>query len=418
MTKWPVVNCWFISSNNSYMNDVITLFVDLFEKNHPRIKINLERKNWNTVWEELLDSKETTQAPDIVQIGSTWVSYLGQHDYLLALNDKVDEVGGAAAFEESIFKSCVLPKTGEINALPWFIDTRGFYYRDDILATHNLTPKDVSTWDLLIESCKKINNFEINHKNIPALGLGSGLKSAELLHNVMPFVWSAGGDIYNEDTREVVVNSAETLKGMEFFFDLFKQGFVPLHCLQLDPAQLTVEYFQGAFSLCVTNVIDVFSMAYSESFYNIDIAKHCQAVTFPTGPKGGYSFAGGSALGILKNSTVIAEAWEFIKFLTSVEAQIYYAKSCGAIPAVKKAFQSRYFLTNQKFAAFKEILKTARYYPVLSQWGKIEEIMVNSLFKIYYEVAQNQGKYDKLSLRREMNQAAGLIKEILKLDEK
>ncbi|MDD5492276.1 MAG: extracellular solute-binding protein [bacterium] len=395
------------------MNDVVTLFVDLFEKDHPQIKINLELKNWNTVWEELLGVKSSTHAPDVVQIGSTWIGYLAQQGYLLELNDRIAEVGGAEAFDSSILKTCISPDNGVISALPWFIDARGMYYREDTLKKCNLTIKDIATWDSFVQSSKIINNVEVGGKKIPALGMGAGLKTGELVHNVMPFVWAAGGDIYDQDTKEVVINSEASLKGLEFYFNLFTQGLIPVHCVGLDPAQLSVEYFQGAYSICVSNVIDVFSMAYTESFYNIDIAKHCLATGFPAGPKGSFSFAGGSALGIMRNSLYQKEAWEFLKFLSGVEAQIYYAKSCGTIPAVKKAFHTQYFLTNPRFVAFTEILKTVRYYPVLSQWGRIEETMVNRLFEIYMDIGQNEGKCDLNLLRKQMNRAAVEIKEIL-----
>jgi ABC-type glycerol-3-phosphate transport system substrate-binding protein len=108
------------------------------------------------------------------------------------------------------------------------------------------------------------------------------------------------------------------------------------------------------------------------------------------------------------------EAWEFMRFLTGVEAQIYYAKSCGAIPAVKKAFNTHYFLTNPRFVAFNDILKQVRYYPVLSQWGKIEEVMVNRLFEVYMDIGQNQGQCDNKLLHKQMNAAALEIKELLK----
>ena len=414
MSDRIILNVWFISSNNSYMNDVITLFVDMFEKDHPLIKINLELKNWNTVWEELLGAKGSTHAPDVVQIGSTWIGYLASQGYLLKLNDRLSEVGGAENFDETIFRTCVLPETGDINALPWFIDARGLYYREDILADHQLSLKDIGTWESFLETSRKINNAESRGKNVPALGFGAGLKTGELLHNVMPFVWAAGGDILEENNKEVVINSEASMKGLEFYFNLFNQDMIPMHCLGLDPAQLTFEYFQGAYGMCVTNVIDVFSMAYTESFYNIDIAKHCLATNFPAGPKGSFSFGGGSALGIMRNSLYAKEGWEFIKFLTSAEAQIYYAKSCGTIPAVKKAFHTQYFLTNPRFAAFSEILKTVRFYPVLSQWGRIEEILVNSLFEVYLDIGQNQGKFESNLLRRQMNRAAMEIKELLK----
>jgi multiple sugar transport system substrate-binding protein len=414
MSERIILNVWFISSNNSYMNDVITLFVDLFEKDHPQIKINLELKHWNTVWEELLSTKGSSRAPDVVQIGSTWVGYLGQQGYLLGLNDSLKEVGGAEAFDTNMFKTCIQPGTGEIHALPWFIDIRGLYYREDILQKKELSVKDLATWDSFVSASNKINNIDIKGKKVPALGMGGGAKCGELLHNVMPFVWAAGGDIYNEETKEVTVNSEATLKGLEFFFNLFSQGLIPLHCLGLDCAQLTLEYFQGSYAICVTNVIDVFSMAYTESFYNIDIAKHCLATNFPTGPKGSYSFGGGSALGIMKGSIYPKEAWEFLRFLTGVEAQIYYAKSCGAIPAVKKAFNTHYFLTNPRFVAFNDIMKQVRYYPVLSQWGKIEEVLVNRLFEIYMDIGQNQGQADNKLLSKQMNAAALEIKELLK----
>lgn len=414
MNERIILNVWFISSNNSYMNDVITLFVDLFEKDHPNIKINLELKHWNTVWEELISTKGGSRAPDVVQIGSTWIGYLGQQGYLLGLNDSIKEVGGAEAFDDNIFKTCIQPLTMEIHALPWFIDIRGLYYREDILRMKELSAKDLSSWEGFINTCANINNIDVKGNKIPALGMGGGAKCGELLHNVMPFVWAAGGDIYNEETKEVLVNSEATLKGMGFFFNLFNRGLIPLHCLGLDCAQLTLEYFQGAYAICVTNVIDVFSMAYTESFYNIDIAKNCQAINFPAGPKGSFSFGGGSALGIMKNSLYPKEAWEFLRFLTSVEAQIYYAKSCGAIPAVKKAFNTNYFLTNPRFVDFNAIIKQARYYPVLSQWGKIEEVMVNRLFDIYMDIGHNQGQCDFNLLNKQMNAAALEIKELLK----
>lgn len=104
----------------------------------------------------------------------------------------------------------------EIYWFPYQPDSRVFYYRQDLIDEAGLTgPK---TWDDLLNTAKKLN--------IEGLRYGfafPGRRGMSMTLAWIPFLFSAGGDIFDQDLKPVI-NSEAGVASLEFLLELFQYG--------------------------------------------------------------------------------------------------------------------------------------------------------------------------------------------------
>jgi ABC-type glycerol-3-phosphate transport system substrate-binding protein len=62
-----------------------------------------------------------------------------------------------------------------------------------------------------------------------------GKQGAAIVNGWLPYLFSAGGDLYNEDTSEIKINKPEAIRALDYFGKLVKEGVTP-------PAALTWEW--------------------------------------------------------------------------------------------------------------------------------------------------------------------------------
>ena len=54
----------------------INPLIEKFEKENPNIKVSLERLTWTDGFNKIVTALSANQAPDVIEIGSTWVAGL------------------------------------------------------------------------------------------------------------------------------------------------------------------------------------------------------------------------------------------------------------------------------------------------------------------------------------------------------
>ena len=62
--------------------------IDKFEKENPDIQVSLERLTWSDGQNKIITAFAANQAPDVLEIGSTWVAGFSQDGGLKAIDPK------------------------------------------------------------------------------------------------------------------------------------------------------------------------------------------------------------------------------------------------------------------------------------------------------------------------------------------
>jgi multiple sugar transport system substrate-binding protein len=370
---------WIMPNSLEPLRDVKDVLKE-FEKANPNIKVKVSSVDWGAAWTKLTTAATSRDVPDIVQIGSTWVGSISGMGALLDLRDKIDEIGGGNLFVPAAWKTSGIIGSGQVTAIPWIVDARALYYRTDVFRKLGLTGKDLATWDSFKKTLVKIRdaNLVIEGLKIAPLGM-PGKNDWNVVHNLSPWIWGAGGDYLAKDNQTSLLDSKEALQGVYFYVNLVKEGFVPPEFLEFNTAQVSSNFNQGSVAMYFDGPYEVRTLSTPPQQGGASegiTAKNFAVVPYPKGPKGRFCFVGGSNLAIFKTAKHKEEAWEVIKYLTTnYNAQLEYTKSCGFLPALKKVFEDPYFTVDPARRVFKEALLYGRTYPCIPPWGLLEPIL-------------------------------------------
>ena len=413
-----VVQMWVMPNSLEPIADIENLLKD-FEAANPGIKVKITSVDWGAAWTKITTAATSGDVPDLVQIGSTWVGSISGMGSLMDLKSRVAEIGGKDTFIPAAWKSSGIEGSGQVTAIPWFMDGRAMFYRTDVLREAGVNPKELSDWKSFDLALKKIKDAKVSIDGLEISPLGiSGKNDWNVIHNLAPWIWGAGGDFIGPDRKNSIINSKEALNGINFYIGLVKKGYVPIEYLELNTAQVSSNFNNGSCAIYFDGPYEVKTLttppgqggaAGSLTSRNFAVAP------YPKGPYGKFTFVGGSNLGIFKAAKHPNEAFMVIQYLTSKQAQVDYAKVTGFLPARRDAFDDPFFSSDPNRRVFKEAVLYGKTYPCIPAWGLLEPVLTRR-FGIMWEYVTNtfEDGYKQSEIKKQLDLAKSEIDGVLK----
>jgi len=262
------------------------------------IKVRCDAISWGDAHSKYLTSLAGGVSPDIGTMGLTWGTEFGTLDAMVDLASA--HPAEVTAIKEHIFPGLwsSIDYKGKVFGIPFDMTEYILYYRNDIIAS---PPK---TWDELTALLKDLNakgkSMMIDWGSMSWIGYS-------------PFLWQAGGEYYNADFTDSTIDSNEAVEAIKFFSELYTVYNVPKTKIPLEQGMRTGDY---PIAISGNWEIDGLRLLAPE------ISGKWSIAMLPKGPSGkSTAFAGGRIIGIFNQSKKQKEAWEFIKFLFTPEAQ-------------------------------------------------------------------------------------------------
>ena len=407
---------WVMPNSMEPVRDIEKV-MEGFNAKYKNIKVKVTSLDWGAAWVRITTAAMSGDAPDIVQLGTTWVAAVSSMGALYNLSGLVGEIGGPAHFLSSSWKTSGIEGSNQVTAIPWFVDARAMYYRTDVFNRLGLTKKDLETWegfDKALDTIKKAN-LVIDGKPITALGI-PGKNDWNVVHNLAPWIWNAGGSFLTPDYKKSSLATAESSQGLGFYIGLVTKGYVSPTCLEKNTAQIENDFNNGNFAVIFDGSNELRGLTTSPEQGGASdtyVAKRFDIAMYPEGPKGRFTFIGGSDLAIFKGSKHKREAWEVLKYLTAKEAQVEYSKRSGFMPAAVEAFDDPYFTDDARRAVYKEAVKYGRTYPSVPSWGLIEPILARRFGIMWDYVLEAKSKFGVAELQKLLQLADKEVQSIL-----
>ncbi|HEV7320489.1 MAG TPA: extracellular solute-binding protein [Ensifer sp.] len=159
---------------------------------------------------------------------------------------------------------------------------------------------------------------------------GTVLQLKNLLFNMMVFqsLPRAYGGNWMDDSGKVTVDSEAYRKGLETYKLLYDAGATPRDSLSYEYAEANAAYVSGQVAAMVqwnAAASDLMSKDKSPA-----VGEVTEAVAPPAGPEGRFTHIHGLGFGLNKNAANKDGAKAFIKWLSSKEAALAYARNSGA----------------------------------------------------------------------------------------
>lgn len=317
--------------------------IQQFEAENPNIKIKLTQlpsvSKSTEVHQYLVNALHSKGDIDVFTGDVIWVPEFAAAGWTEPMDDYLPD-------KDEYYPGVIdaLTYQGKLMAIPWFVDGGLLYYRKDLLEKYNLPVPQ--TWQELYDQAKLI----MEQENDPNLnGFMWQAKQAEVLVcDFIEFLDSANGAVIDSN-ENTVINSPETLQALEMMKKFIDDGISPKTILAMDEEPSRTVFTDGN-AIFLRNWTYVWNQAQNE-----EVSKVAGKVGTAPLPafEGGKSAStmGGYQFMIAKHTEHKEEAVKFARFLSSKEAQTFYAKNGGLSPTRPAVLEDPELKETQPFLA-------------------------------------------------------------------
>ena len=347
---------WWQFWTDPDIKPTIKAMVSEFEEANPDIKVKLTDLTWANGHEKLVMAFASGTAPDVVELGSDWITEFVVNDHLEditahVVSDSAEYVGWSmATYKDKVY------------AKPWILGTRVLFVNRDLLRKAEYPDSYFPLkWDQLKEMVIKVNKLGDD-----IYGWGSNTAEKHRLYKkFLPFFWSNNAQIFSDDGRYCVISSDYSIEALEYYFQLHdRNGYVA------NQRGIEDAFLDGKVGIIM-----------SGDWLLKRIKKEKRKINFFTtlipGPKfPGKSFLGGEFLAVNKKSEHKEAALKFVDFITSEENQLRFCKAnMSANPSNKYTQTDGYFQLDDNLLVFIKQMYNSKHPPLDPDWVYIEEII-------------------------------------------
>ena len=351
----------------------IRLLLDQFEAEQ-HIHVRLTLLPWDIAWVELVKVALYGHGPDVSEIGTTWIGNLIAMNTLRPFASmELAMLGGAAAFLPSSWQSSAVLGEKEVCAIPWLADTRLIYYRRDLLDKAGV---DVAT---AFSSPRQLalTLGRLSDHGIDLPWVVPNRYAWNTLHNIVSWVWGAGGDFVTADGKRVIFDQPEARAGMKAYFELYR--YLAPEARHLDGIQSDAFFSQRQVAVTITGP---WLMLWNRRPNPSVVANW--GVALPPGAP----FVGGSNLVVWRHTQHEREALKLVKFLTSKQIQLQNS-TIGMLPVRLEILAEPAFADDPVQAVMGQALRAGRSFPALRLWGLIEDKLIHVYTQLWTDILQS-----------------------------
>lgn len=384
LTFWGTYGNGGNKAETDALNKVI---IPAFEKQHPNIKINYVDVPYSSLEQKLETGAAGGELPDLVRSDITWVPKFASLGVFAQLDGsmpnfdalaKADYPGTLAADKWN----------GHYYGLPLDTNTRVLISNPTVLSSAGIAAPP-ATFDQLQSdagplAAKKISVFA--DSNLQAW-------------DVLPWIWSGGGDIANPQLTKATgyLNGPRSVAAIQLLVNLYKQGAIPNLIIGNQGATSTQDGLpKGTYA----NILDG---PWMHDIWGAQYASFNPVYSpMPSGPGGSISVVGGEDIVMTSTSKNTTADQEFIAFTQSPTFQLAMAKT-GEMSVVE-SLGSQEVAATPYLAPFVKQLATARSRPAVPDASQIDTVLSDDLTPAF------QGSE---SVQDALNKAASQIDPLL-----
>lgn len=341
-----------------YQRTVVDSLVKEFEKQE-KVEVEITELSWSDGKVKLLAAFNSNTAPDVLELGSDWVSQFSSAGVLSDMSQQTD-INKFLDFAQEPSRW-----NDGIYALPWIVDTRVMFVNMDLLKANGFE-NPPTTYQEMLDMSKMINKDD-------KYGFGvNGSDKHRLYKKVLSFIWSDGGEIY--DGKNFQFDSPKVISGIQKYKDLAEYGIV-------DTQKELDNYFaKGRLAFWISGS---WLLKKVDKFGKV---KDMRLIEIPDFSQKGVSFAGGEYISISKKSWNQKLAMKLATFLTDGKNSVEFCRRIpeAGFPADKEYYSSDFYDSEYK-AVFAKQLTSSKMTPMHPKWLEIEEMFEGAVEQVLYD---------------------------------
>jgi multiple sugar transport system substrate-binding protein len=306
--------------------DTRTVLIKAFEKQYPKIKVNLVSASTQTDTNRATLATEIaggSATPDVFMGDVIWPAQFGAHDLAVPLSKYLPS-SYFSQFAPGLIQGATYK--GQVYGSPLFEDQGFLYYRKDLLAKEHMAVPH--TWEQLEADSEKLVKAGLVKYGF----VWEGDSYEGLTCDFMEYLGDAGGSVTNTAYTSATLNSPAAVKAVTFMRSLITTGVTPAAVTTFQEPQAMTTFADGQ-SAFLRNWDYAYSVASTPATSKI-VGKVGVAPlpTFAGQAYPGYSNIGGWNMYINPHSKNLQLDLTFIKWLASPAAQTILATKYSEIP--------------------------------------------------------------------------------------
>lgn len=378
----------WIMPNGASPQEKLEQRLDLYTKK-TGIPTKVQVLDWGEAWNRITLALEGKQeAPDVLQLGTTWIAYFANRHEIKPLNQWLGEIQ-PDRFVPVSWNTTKIDSDTTVYSIPWFIDIRPLLANKRIFKKNNLTKESVATYDGFVSAVKTINESkELLDDGLRVRAYAfPGKSDWNISHNFAPWIWSNGGSFLEKDNNgkwHANILNEKTLKGIARYLRFVQDSLVIPETLQKNTAQIAQQFNNSELAFIVNTSEIVMQTRFDGSMGGLSNARigndSVMVLPFPKGDAGSVSFIGGSNLAI-PASNDREEAKDLLLFLTEDENLDAYTKQIGFLPPSKKVLST--WAEDEDYKELVTALETGRTYATIPEWGDLEQTFITMFSNVW-----------------------------------
>lgn len=185
--------------------------IPAFQETHPDVAVEPIYLNWGTLNETYAGYFATGDGPDILNLGSEFISEYG--DRLLPLNEYFADWPDLEQYLEAPLEATTWD--GELRGLPWLVMPRLYMCRSDFLDEGGIAsvPQTFDEAVAQAESTTVLDGSTLTRAGVWTIGT-----DLQDWQEYIQFIWASGGELYKEDGSPNF-DSPEAKTALQFMYD-------------------------------------------------------------------------------------------------------------------------------------------------------------------------------------------------------
>ena len=392
---------WILSDYDSRKHLAVKNLLARFHAEYPEHKAGFEvlsrRSLWDALFAHLRDPK-SSPAADLIELPQSWTPLFAKLGLLADLSGQLE--GPAARYPDFVRRNCLPAEGGSVYAMPWWVEIICLHYRADSLKKISKAPEaDLAAWEGLLDvcgrlkaACRKKDYYPLENSN------PSGAVSAA---DVLPCVWSRGGDLFSEGFSRCAVTRAETVRGMEDYLGLAAKEYMPLF----------EENFHESGFLSSGLSDMVFSGRLPIQVKTAGRGAQMRPVPYPSfGKPVSPCFV--NSLALCSGSAGAEGPSALLKWLLDPRQARYFTNAFGAFPCHRQPLEDA-LDASRHGGMYRKLLENARLRPGVTAYPTCEQLLDAALAGAALRSAERD--YDGEDLRRELIKIQGEIDYLLSI---
>ena len=313
--------------DEAFLPIVTSSFAEFTAKN-PGVSVEPELVPFDDHFTKLQREFAGGNAADVFHLNTANAAAFGFGKQLLPIDDRLTQAGLKRDdfLKESI--DIYLYPDGKLYALPFYLDSMGFAYNEDLLANAKVpTPKELQAqgkwdWTALRDMAKELTSGDGPDKVHGFLAQNDGQTG------YFNFIFANDGALWNADYTKTALDSPADMEALQFMADLILKDKTSPDPQALQTQAKLPRFYAQKLAMFMAGSFNVINLRKNITDFHWDVT------AMPKGKKQ-VGFIHALAHGIYARSANPDAAWELVKFMTTPDQVKKWGTEGVGVPALK-----------------------------------------------------------------------------------